>query len=97
MPTYMTLIRYTQQGIESIKDSPARLDTAKVLFKSLGAEIKTFYLSMGRFDVIVISEAPDDETATKLSMTIGSTGAIRTETTRIFTEDEYRKLISELP
>jgi uncharacterized protein with GYD domain len=63
----------------------------------LGAEIKTFYLSMGRYDVMVISEAPDDETATKLSMTIGSTGAIRTETSRIFTEDEYRKLISELP
>ena len=97
MPTYMTLIRYTQQGIESIKDSPVRLDTAKVLFKSLGAEIKTFYLLMGKYDVMVISEAPDDETATKLSMTIGSTGAIRTETFRIFTEDEYRKLISELP
>ncbi len=97
MPTYMTLIRYTKQGIESIKDSPARLDTAKDLFKSLGAEIKSFYLTMGRYDVMVISEAPDDETTTKLAMTIGSTGAIRTETFRIFTEDEYRKLISELP
>ena len=97
MPTYMTLVRYTHQGIESIKDSPARLDTAKALFKSLGAEIKSFYLAMGRYDVMVISEAPDDETATKLAMTIGSTGAIRTETFRIFTEDEYRKLISELP
>ena len=97
MPTYMTLIRYTQQGIESIKDSPARLDTAKDLYKSLGAEIKSFYLTMGRYDVVVISEAPDDETATKLAMTIASAGAIRTETFRIFTEDEYRKLISELP
>jgi uncharacterized protein with GYD domain len=97
MPTYMTLIRYTQQGIESIKDSPARLDTAKDLFKSLGAEIKSFFLTMGKYDVMVISEAPDDETTTKLAMTIGSTGAIRTETFRIFTEDEYRKLISELP
>ena len=97
MSTYMTLIRYTQQGIESIKDSPARLDTAKELYKSLGAEIKSFYLTMGRYDVIVISEAPDDETATKLAMTIASAGAIRTETFRIFTEDEYRKLISELP
>ncbi len=97
MQTYMTLIRYTQQGIESIKDSPARLDTAKELYKSLGAEIKSFYLTMGRYDVMVISEAPDDETATKLAMTIGSSGAIRTETFRIFTEDEYRKLISELP
>ena len=97
MPTYMTLIRYTQQGIESIKDSPARLDTAKDLYRSLGAEIKSFYLTMGRYDVIVVSEAPDDETATKLVLTIGSAGAIRTETFRIFTEDEYRKLISELP
>ncbi len=97
MQTYMTLIRYTQQGIESIKDSPARLDTAKELYKSLGAEIKSFYLTMGRYDVMVISEAPDDETATKLAMTIGSSGAIRTETFRIFTEYEYRKLISELP
>ena len=97
MQTYMTLIRYTQQGIESIKDSPARLDTAKELYKSLGAKIKSFYLAMGRYDVMVISEAPDDETATKLAMTIGSSGAIRTETFRIFTEDEYRKLISELP
>jgi uncharacterized protein with GYD domain len=97
MPTYMTLIRYTQQGIESIKDGPARLDTAKELYISLGAEIKSYYLSMGRYDVIVISEAPDDETATKLAMTIASAGALRTETFRIFTEDEYRKLISELP
>ena len=97
MPTYMTLIRYTQQGIESIKDSPARLDTAKDLYKSLAAEIKSFYLTMGRYDVVVISEAPDDETTTKLAMTIGSSGAIRTETFRIFTEDEYRNLISELP
>ena len=97
MSTYMTLIRYTQQGIESIKDSPARLDTARELYKSLGAEIKSFYLTMGRYDVIVISEAPDDETATKLAMTIASAGALRTETFRIFTEVEYRKLISELP
>jgi uncharacterized protein with GYD domain len=97
MPTYMTLVRYNQQGVESIKDSPARLDTAKALFKSLGAEIKSSYLAMGKYDLIVISEAPDDETATKLILTIGSAGAIRTETFRVFTEDEYRKLISELP
>ena len=97
MPTYMTLIRYTQQGIESIKDSPARLDTAKSLFKSMDAEIKSFYLAMGKYDVIVVSEAPNDETATKLVLTIGSAGAVRTETFRVFTEEEYRKLISELP
>ena len=97
MPTYMTLINYTQKGVENIKDSPNRLDAAKELFKSMGSELKSFHLAMGRFDAVVIAEGPDDETATKLAMTIGAAGLIRTETLRLFTEDEYRKLISELP
>ena len=97
MPTYITLVNYTQKGVENMKESPNRLEAAKQLFKSMGGELKSFYLSMGRFDAVVISEGPDDETATKLAMTIASAGAIRTETFRVFTEDEYRKMISELP
>jgi len=97
MNTYISLLSYTQKGVENMKESPARLDAAKELFKSLGAELKAFYLAMGRYDAVVISEAPDDETATKAAITIGSAGAIRTETFRVFTENEYRKLITELP
>lgn len=96
MQTYMTTIRYTQQGIENIKDTPVRIETARELYKSMGAKIKSFYLSMGTYDVVLISEAPDDETATKLALTIISAGPIRAETTRLFTEDEYRKLVAEL-
>jgi uncharacterized protein with GYD domain len=97
MPTYITLIRYTQQGIGDIKESPKRLDAAKQAFKAMGAELKQFYLVMGQYDAVVIGEAPDDETVTKLALSIGSRGAIRTETLRAFTEDEYRKIIAALP
>ncbi len=97
MPTYVTLIKYTQKGVENMKESPTRLDAAKELFKSMGGELKAFYLAMGRYDAVVIAEGPDDETATKLAMMIASAGAIRTETFRVFTEGEYRKIISELP
>ena len=97
MPTYITLIKYTQTGVENMKDSPNRLETAKGLYKSMGAELKAFFLAMGSYDAVVISESPDDETTMKLALTIGSAGAIRTETLRVFPEDEYRKIISELP
>ena len=97
MPTYITLIRYTQKGVENMKDSPNRLDTAKEVFRSMGAELTAFYLTMGRYDAVVIGEAPDDETTTKLALTLGSAGAIRTETLRAFTEDEYRDIIAALP
>jgi len=96
MPTYITLVRYTQQGIEKIKESPARLDNAKEAFKAAGAELKEFYLVQGRYDIVVVIEAPDAETVAKVMLAIGSGGAIRSETFRAFTEDEYRKIIAAL-
>ncbi len=97
MATYISLLKFTSQGIERIKESPARLDAAKQAFQAMGAELKEFYLVMGSYDIVIISEAPDDETVAKLALSIGSQGNIRTETLRAFTEDEYRKVISELP
>lgn len=97
MSTYITLANYTQQGIEKVKEGPARLDAAKEAFRAMGAELKEFYLTMGRYDIVVVAEGPDDETVAKLALAIGSQGAIRTETLRAFTEDEYRKIIAALP
>jgi uncharacterized protein with GYD domain len=91
------LLRYTQQGVEKIKESPARLDAAKKAFQAMGAELKQWYLVMGQYDAVIIGEAPDDETVAKLALAIGAQGSIRTETLRAFTEDEYRKIIAALP
>lgn len=97
MPTYISLIRWTQKGIESIKESPSRHDMAKQAFKAAGAELKEVYLVMGQYDLVIIGEAPDDETVAKLSLAMGARGSIRMETLRAFTEDEYRKIIAALP
>lgn len=97
MATYITLLRFTQQGIEDIKGSPARLDAAKQAFRAMGAELKEFYLVMGQYDAVVVAEAPDDDTVAKLALAIGAAGAIRTETLRAWPEDEYRKIIAALP
>lgn len=97
MPTYILLINYTQQGIENIKAGPGRLEVAKEAAKAMGGEIKGFYLTMGRYDLVALVEAPNDEAVAKLVLAFGSGGAIRTETLRAFTEDEYRQLIAALP
>ena len=97
MSTYITLISWTQKGIENVKESPARLDQAKAAFKAMGAELKQFYLVVGQYDIVVISEAPDDETMAKVALSIGAGGSIRTETLRAFTEEEYRTIMAALP
>ncbi|UCC85245.1 MAG: GYD domain-containing protein [Gemmatimonadota bacterium] len=97
MPTYITLASWTDQGIRNVKESPARLDAVKEMFRSTGAELKQFYLVTGQHDMVVVSEAPDDTTIAKVALAIGAQGAVRTMTLRAFTEDEYRKIIADLP
>ena len=97
MATYISLLSFTQQGIETIKESPARLDAAKELFRSMGAELKEFYLVTGQYDAVVVTEGPDDETAAKLVLKIGSLGSVRTETMRAFPEEEYKKIVAAIP
>jgi len=97
MPTYITLVNFTKKGVENVKESPQRLDAAKNAFKRMGAELKEFYLVMGQYDIILVSEAPDDVTVAKIALTLGSIGNVRTESFRAFKEDEYREIVSALP
>jgi uncharacterized protein with GYD domain len=97
MATYIMLVSYTQKGIENIKESPTRLEAAKKAIQALGGELKEFYLVMGQYDMVVVAEAPDNETIAKWALAVGSGGAVRTETLRAFTEDEYRTIIAALP
>ena len=97
MSTYVTLYNWTQLGIENVKDSPQRLDAAKTAVEAMGGKVVAIYMLQGRYDLLVISEAPNDEVEAKVALTLASKGAVRSETMRAFTEDEYRKIISELP
>ena len=97
MATYVILINYTDQGIRNIKDSPKRLDAAKKMLKSMGGEIKDFYLTMGRYDIAIVAEAPNDEVIAKFALASGSLGNVRTTTLKAFPEAEYRKIIAALP
>jgi uncharacterized protein with GYD domain len=96
MSTYISLLRYTQKGIENVKESPNRLDAARKAFEKRGAKLKDFYLVSGRYDAIVISEAPDDATAATASLSLATQGNVRTETLRAFTEEEFRKIVGGL-
>ena len=97
MPTYITLVKYTQQGAESMKEAPDRIDAAREAARAVGADIKAFYLVMGQYDAVVIFEAPDAATVALNMMATGLQGNVRTETLRAFTEEEFRRIVAALP
>ena len=63
----------------------------------MGGKVEESYLTMGRYDLVVVADAPNPETAAKIFLAVASHGAVKTETLQAFSEEEYRKIISELP
>jgi uncharacterized protein with GYD domain len=96
MPTYVTLIHYTEQGVKTFKDLKSRLDETRRAGETMGAKLNAFYLTMGQYDAVIISEAPDDATVAKLALAAGGRGNVRTETLRAFDEDEAMRIAEEL-
>jgi uncharacterized protein with GYD domain len=93
---FITLIRYTQQGAAKIKESPARLDAAKKAAEKAGGKIHAWYLTMGKYDAVIISEFPNDEASAKFMLATGALANVTTQTLKAFTEDEYRKILASL-
>lgn len=97
MPTFVTLAHWTDQGIKNIKELNQRADAVRDLASRLGGELREVYVVMGRYDVVAISELPDDETATKLALAVGAQGNTRTETLRAYTLGEMSSIIADIP
>ena len=97
MPHFVTLLRYTQQGAAKIKESPARLDAARKAAEKAGGKIHSWYLTMGKYDAVLISEFPDDEAAARFMLATGALGNVTTQTLKAFNEADYRKIIASLP
>jgi uncharacterized protein with GYD domain len=96
MPTYVSLVDWTAAGIEDVAESPDRLDNARDVFDAHGGEITDFFMTMGQYDMTVVSELPDDASCAKAMLELGRSGSIRTETMKAFTEDEYRDICASL-
>jgi uncharacterized protein with GYD domain len=85
----------TDEGRRTFTDL-SKLDQAKQGVAALGMQWKGWYMTLGQYDLVVIVEAPDDETAARAALAQGMGGEIRTQTLRAFTEDEFRQLVTSL-
>lgn len=97
MPTYVTLVNFTDEGRETVDELPERVEKIKQLKRSLGGEPKGFFLTLGQYDLVAFSEMPDDETVAQLQLTAAMEGAVETEILRAFSMEEVRDILGELP
>ena len=96
MPMFVVLASYSDQGIKNVKQTIKRADAFRQMASKAGATVKDVYWTLGSHDVVAICEAPDDETATALSLSIASRGNVRSETLRAFSLDEMKKILGKM-
>jgi uncharacterized protein with GYD domain len=96
VPKYVTLYNWTDQGAKTVKDTVSRARAATQAAEGMGGKIETILWTIGPYDVVSVSEFPDDETGTAVSLQTASTGNIRTVTMRAFAEDEMAAIIAKM-
>ena len=96
MSAYMLLCNFTDQGVRTIKEVPQRRAAARELGKKLGVDIKAGYLAIGAYDLIIHTEATDDEAMAKFLLSLAALGNVRTTTIKVFPEADVDKIIAGL-
>ena len=96
MATYINLVSWTDQGIRNIKEAPQRIEAFRKTVEAAGGKLIGFYVTIGKYDIVTIVEAPNDEAITNIALNTGSRGNVRTETMKAFTEQEFRNILAKM-
>jgi len=96
MATFITTIKFTDNGLQGIRETGKRSAAFKAAAKKIGAKVTGIYWTLGPFDGLIVFEAPDDETATATMLQLSSLGNVTTSTSRAFSVGEIEKIIGML-
>ena len=95
MATYITLLQFTDQGIRNVKDTIKRAEAGKESAAKMGVKFTEFFWTLGRHDLAIIADAPDDETITAFMLKLASLGNVKTETMRAFRSNDMEAIIKK--
>jgi uncharacterized protein with GYD domain len=96
MPTYISLVQFTDKGLQAAKQTSQRVADWAAKVQSMGVSIKEMYWTLGQYDRVCVFEAPDDETAASVLLAADMLGNIRTQTMRAFTTSEMDKILAKV-
>jgi uncharacterized protein with GYD domain len=93
MPTYVSLINWTEQGIKNFRDTTRRAEDFTRLVEGSGGRVRELVWTVGEYDMVCVAEFPDDESGVAALLQVGSAGSIRSRTLRAFSADEVTGII----
>ena len=96
MAKYVSLLQFSDQGIRNVKDSIKRATAATAEAEKMGVKVTDAFWTMGAYDVVLLLDAPDDETISAFSLKIGSLGNVKSQTMRAFRREEMESILAKI-
>ena len=94
MATFVVLAKWTDKSFAALKDAPGAAEEFKKAVTAMGAQLKGWYILMGRYDEMCILEAPNAETIAKILIPLSVKYGGKTETMQAFDEAEALALFA---
>jgi uncharacterized protein with GYD domain len=95
MTRFLSLLTFTEQGIRDVKRSPQRAESFRQSVDAVGGKVLSQYWLVGEVDGCVVFEAPDDQAAASLLLSLGQQGNVRTRTFRVYDTKEFEKVLAK--
>src|SRR5207237_8556873 len=96
MAMYVSLLQFTEQGIRNVKDTVKRAAAATAEAEKMGAKVTDSFWTMGAYDVVLLLEAPNDETVSAFSLKLGALGNVMSQTMRAFSRKEMEGILAKV-
>jgi len=97
MPTYIGLVKFTEQGMRNVKETTKRAKSFREMAELAGVKVREILWTMGRYDLVLVIDAPNDETMSRVALRLGMLGNVKTETLKAFSAQEMDEILKGLP
>lgn len=96
MANYVSLLQFTDQGIRAVKDTTKRAEAARAMAEKVGVKVTDVLWTLGPYDLVLLGEAPDDETMTAYALSLSALGNVKTQTLRAFRAKEFDAILAKM-
>lgn len=96
MPIFISHVTLTKEGVQAIKNVTERIEENKKLWEEAGGKLLEWYIVLGDYDYLLITEAPDEKVMAEIVVKASRRGRTQFRTFTAIPIEEFGQVAQRL-
>lgn len=96
MPIFISQVTLTPEGVKALKNVPDRIEENKKLWEEAGGKLLQWYIVLGDYDYLLITEAPDEKVMAEIVAKASRRGRTQFRTCTAIPIEEFAHIAKHL-